>query len=184
MSSSDVEAALASLRADQSRLRTTAFSLLAFHTFSFPLAGASQSQTLLEATNIKSLLEGALSQALSTTVGSIEVDVGFETYQDDNLVTQYNSRVRLRETLFEDRLIISVDGVLSSERDEETGTSQTYLDNITAEYILNEQGNVRLRVFNDRDHNVLVGDNVVRYGGRLVFSKDFDKLRWEGKQSQ
>ena len=111
----------------------------------------------------------------------MDLDFGLDSYQDDDGTTNTNLRVSLRKTLFDDRVVISVDGVAGNDADDAAGTNQTYLDNITAEYLITDDGTFRLKFFNDRDRDVLVGGNVIRFGGRLTFSKDFETLGWSNK---
>ena len=73
---------------------------------------------------------------------------------------------------------------VAAEDQEDIGPGQSYLDNITAEYLLNENGNLRLKVFNDRDRTQFALGEVVRVGGRLVFSKDFDTIRFFGRKEE
>ncbi|MEL7161335.1 MAG: translocation/assembly module TamB domain-containing protein, partial [Bacteroidota bacterium] len=178
---SSVESALATLRQDQSRMTTTAFQLLAFGSFNVPLIDSGGGGGNLVATTLNNALSGYLNNFADQLVGFVDLDFGLDSYQDEGGETQTNLRVSLRKALFDERVIISVDGVAGTAEDELAGTQQTYLDNITAEYLINEDGTFRLKFFNDRDRNTLVGGNVIRFGGRLTFGKDFDRLRWFGK---
>ncbi len=177
---SPVEDALATLRQDQSRMTTTAFQLLAFGGFNIPLLDAGAGNNNLAATTLNNLMGNYLNTFADQLVGFVDLDFGLDSYQDEGGQTQTNLRISLRKTLFDDRVIISVDGVAGTAEDELAGTQQTYLDNITAEYLISEDGTFRLKFFNDRDRSTLVGDNVIRFGGRLTFGKDFDRIRWFG----
>jgi hypothetical protein len=171
--------ALATLRQDESRMTTTAFQLLAFNSFNVPLLQPGAGQGNLLNTTLEQLMDNYLNSFADQLIGFVDLDFGLESYQNENTGnTERNLRVSLRKSLFDDRVIISVDGVTGTAADELSGTNQTYLDNITAEYLINEDGSFRLKFFNDRDRDVLVGGNVVRFGGRLTFGKDFESLGW------
>ena len=177
-----VDDALGQLRQDDSRMTTTAFQLLAFGGFSIPLIDQGGGDgTSLASTTLNSALGGYLNNLADQYIGFVDLDFGLDSYQDTDGTTNTNLRVSLRKTLFDDRVIISVDGVAGNDGDEVAGTSQTYLDNITAEYLINDDGTFRLKFFNDRDRDILIGGNVLRYGGRITFSKEFDRLGWSGK---
>jgi len=175
-----VSDALSTLRQDQSRMTTTAFQLLAFGSFNVPLLDAGGGGPGLVATTLDNVMSGYLNSFADRLVGFVDLDFGLNSYEDEGGETQTNLRVSLRKTLFDDRVVISVDGVAGTSEDDLAGTQQTYLDNITAEYLINEDGSFRLKFFNDRDRNTLVGGNVIRFGGRLKFGQDFDKIRWFG----
>ncbi len=182
---SSVTDALATLRQDDSRMTTTAFQLLAFDAFSIPIIDQGGGDgTSLANTTLNNAVGGYLNNLANKYVGFVELDFGLDSYQAENGSTNTNLRVSLRKTLFDDRVVVSVDGVAGNAADEANGTQQTYLDNITAEYLINADGTFRLKFFNDRDRDVLVGGNVVRFGGRLTFSKDFDRLFWSPKTTQ
>jgi autotransporter translocation and assembly factor TamB len=177
-----VDDALGVLRQDDSRLTTTAFQLLAFGSFNIPLIDQGGGDgTSLANTTLNNALGGYLNNLANDYIGFVDLDFGLDSYQDTDGTTNTNLRVSLRKTLFDDRVIVSVDGVTGNDADEAAGNSQTYLDNITAEYLITDDGSFRLKIFNDRDRDVLVGGNVLRYGGRITFSKDFDRLFWSPK---
>ncbi|MCP9237614.1 translocation/assembly module TamB domain-containing protein [Lewinella sp. JB7] len=182
---SSITNALSTLRQDDSRLTTTTFQLLAFDGFNIPLIDQGGGDgTSLANTTLNNALGGYLNNLANKYVGFVELDFGLDSYQDADGQTNTNLRVSLRKTLFDDRVVISVDGVTGNEADEAAGTQQTYLDNITAEYLINDDGTFRLKFFNDRDRDILVGGNVLRYGGRLTFSKDFDRFFWTPNKTQ
>jgi len=176
--------ALGTIRQDESRMTATAFQLLAFNSFNVPLVdqggggGVSPLNTTLD-----QLMGNYLNSFADQLIGFVELDFGFDSYKNESTGnTETNLRLSLRKALFDDRVVISVDGVAGTSEDELAGTNQTYLDNITAEYLINEDGSFRLKFFNDRDRDILVGGNVIRFGGRLTFSKDFDNIRWYGSE--
>ena len=177
--------ALGTLRQDDSRLTTTAFQLLAFGGFNIPIIDQGGGDgTSLANTTLNSALGGYLNNLANQYIGFVDLDFGLDSYQDSDGTTNTNLRVSLRKTLFDDRVVVSVDGVAGNDADDANGTSQTYLDNITAEYLINDDGSFRLKFFNDRDRDVLVGGNVLRYGGRITFSKDFESLGWSSKKDK
>ena len=182
---STVDDALATLRQDDSRLTETTFRLLAFGGFNIPLVDQGGGDgTSLANTTLNNAVGGYLNNLANQYVGFVDLDFGLDSYQDSDGTTNTNLRVSLRKTLFDDRIVISVDGVAGNDADEAQGTGQTYLDNITAEYLIDEDGTFRLKFFNDRDRDVLVGGNVVRFGGRITFNKDFNSLGWSSKKNQ
>jgi hypothetical protein len=181
---STVEESLATLRQDQSRMTTTAFQLLAFGSFNIPLIDAAGGGPNLASTTLNNLMSTYLNNFADQLVSFVDLDFGLDSYQDEGGKTQTNLRISLRKALFDDRVVISIDGVAGTAEDELAGTQQTYLDNITAEYLINEDGSFRLKFFNDRDRSTLVGDNVIRFGGRLTFGKDFDTIHWFGNKEE
>ena len=178
--------ALGTIRQDESRMTATAFQLLAFGSFNVPLLdqGAGSGVSPVN-TTLDRLMGNYLNSFADQLIGFVDLDFGFDSYQNESTgQTETNLRLSLRKTFFDDRIQVSVDGVAGTSEDELAGTNQTYLDNITAEYLITEDGDFRLKFFNDRDRDILVGGNVIRFGGRLTFSKDFDSISWlSGKKA-
>lgn len=176
-----VNDALQTLRQDESRMTTQSFQLLAFGSFNIPLLDAGGGGPGLLATTLTGVMDKYLNNWADQLVGFVDLDFGLDSYNDESGQTQTNLRVSLRKTLFDDRVIVSVDGVAGTEEDQVAGNQQTYLNNITAEYLINEDGTFRLKFFQDNDRNNIVGQNVVRFGGRLTFGRDFNSLGWGKK---
>lgn len=176
--------ALNALRRDESQMYTTAFTLITFRGFVIPLTGGDTGNPDAIKNGVAGAVAGALNNLVNQNLGFVELDFGVENYQTAAGEDNYNLRVSLSKSFLNNRLIVNVDGVTNTATDETTGDAQTYLDNISVEYLLNESGNLRIKLFNDRDRNIFVGGNVLRFGGRLVFSKDFNQIRWFGKKEE
>lgn len=176
-----IEESLVALRADQSQLNQQAFGLLLFNSF-INQSGTPDEEVGGLNNTINSTLDNVLTTQLNNLanryLGFVEVDFGVETFENGRGGTERNVRLSLSKSILNDRVILSIDGVASTGEGDESASSQTYLDNITAEFLINESGNLRLKLFNDRDRSLLVNGEVIRVGGRLVFSKDFETIRW------
>lgn len=176
-----IDQSLSTLRTDQSRLNTQAFGLLLFK--GFVNFGESNVPTGAIDNSVQSGLDNVLSQQLNNLanryISFVELDFGLESYNTSQGGRQRDLRLSLRKRLFNNRLIISVDGVTQTgESDENNTLPQTYLDNLTAEFLLTKNGGLRLKVFSDRELDQFTTGDVVRVGGRLAFSKDFDRFFW------
>lgn len=177
-----IEQSLSILRTDQSQLNTQAFGLLLFKGFmNFGDSGAAPGGGIDN--SVQSGLDNVLSQQLNNLanryINFVELDFGMESFNTAQGGRQRDLRLSLRKRLFNDRLIISIDGVTQTgETDESNTLPQTYLDNLTAEFLLSKNGGLRLKVFSDRELDQFTTGDVVRIGGRLAFSKDFDRFLW------
>jgi hypothetical protein len=178
-----VNEALGKLRSDQSRVYTTAIMLITFKSFVIPLVDTGGDQQSNIVNGVAGAVGDALSQLVNSQLGFVDVDLGVENYETSTGEQNYNLRLSLQKSFFNDRLIVSVDGVTNTAADTDAtaGDAQTYIDNVSVSYLLDPDGNLRIKLFNDRDRNEFVGGNTIRFGGRLVFSKDFDRFFWEKK---
>lgn len=177
-----IEESLSLLRTDQSQLNTQAFGLLLFKGFvNFGDSGTSSGGSIDN--SVQSGLDNVLTQQLNNLanryIGFVELDFGMESFSTDAGGRQRDLRLSLRKRLFNNRLIISVDGVTQTgETDPDNTLPQTYLDNLTAELLLSKNGRFRLKVFSNRELDQFTTGDVVRIGGHLAFSKDFDRFFW------
>lgn len=177
-----IDQSLSTLRTDQSQLNTQAFGLLLFKGF-VNFDGGAAAGTGLD-NSVQSGLDNVLSQQLNNLanryINFVELDFGMESFDTDQGGRQRDLRLSLRKRLFNNRLILSVDGVTQTgETDENNTLPQTYLDNLTAEFLLTKRGGLRLKVFSDRELDQFTTGDVIRVGGKLAFSKDFDRFFWQ-----
>lgn len=181
-----IEQSLTRLRTDPSQLNTQAFGLLLFKGFvNFGDSGAAPGGGIDN--SVQSGLDNVLSQQLNNLanryINFVELDFGMESFNTAQGGRQRDLRLSLRKRLFNDRLIISIDGVTQTgETDENNTLPQTYLDNLTAEFLLSKNGGLRLKIFSDRELDQFTTGDVVRIGGRLAFSKDFDHFFWSSNK--
>lgn len=176
-----IEQSLSRLRTDQSQLNTQAFGLLLFKGFVSFDGGAGAGSI---DNSVQSGLDNVLSQQLNNLanryISFVELDFGLESFDTDQGGRQRDLRLSLRKRLFNNRLILSVDGVTQTgETDENNTLPQTYLDNLTAEFLLTKKGGLRLKVFSDRELDQFTTGDVIRVGGKLAFSKDFNRFFWQ-----
>lgn len=177
-----IDQSLSTLRTDQSQLNTQAFGLLLFKGFVNFDAGAAPGGTIDN--SVQSGLDNVLSQQLNNLanryINFVELDFGVESFSTADGGRQRDLRLSLRKRLLNNRLILSVDGVTQTgETDESNSLPQTYLDNLTAEFLLTKKGGLRLKVFSDRDLDQFTTGDVIRVGGKLAFSRDFNRFFWE-----
>ncbi|MCB0629371.1 MAG: translocation/assembly module TamB domain-containing protein [Saprospiraceae bacterium] len=182
-----IDQSLSTLRTDQSQLNTQAFGLLLFKGFVNFDAGAAPSTSIDN--SVQSGLDNVLSQQLNNLanryINFVELDFGLESFDTGQGGRQRDLRLSLRKRLFNNRLIISVDGVTQTGATDESNTlPQTYLDNLTAEFLLTKKGGLRLKIFSDRELDQFTTGDVVRVGGKLAFSKDFDHFIWNSNKKQ
>ncbi|RME95548.1 MAG: hypothetical protein D6772_12985 [Bacteroidetes bacterium] len=175
-----VEESLAELRRDQSRLYRQAITLITFKKFVFsPTEAAAGSPQQGIVNGLAGAVGDALSSLLNDQLGFVDLNLGVDSYETASGESNYNFRLSIQKSFFDDRLVINVDGVTNTAAEREGGQAGSYLDNISVAYLLDASGQLKIKLFNDRDRNVYVGGNVIRFGGRLVFSKDFDRFFWE-----
>ncbi|MCG8326803.1 MAG: translocation/assembly module TamB [Chitinophagales bacterium] len=180
----EIQSAIASINQDPNQQNTQAFALILFNGFLSQNLGNSDFQILDLSGDLNNVISQRLNNLANRYIKFVEVDFGLDTYQNSNDLSQTDFKVSIRKRLLNDRLLISLDGKTTTESGTEQSSSQTYLDNVTVEYSLTQNGRFKIKLYNQRDFDDFIGGTAVKLGGILVFSKDFHGLRWQKKRNE
>lgn len=189
----EIETAIERLNQNDSQTNTQAFSLLLFNGFmSTNMASTNEMQVINITQGLNDLLTNYLNNFAEQYISFVNIDFSIESTSDEvgNYFDNTDFRVSVQKTFLNDRLTVSVDGVASSQEatpsaNTNTNEMQAYLDNITVEYALTADGRLRIKLYNQRDRDDFLGGEVIKFGGAIVFSRDFQKLRlFTGKEKQ
>ncbi len=181
----EVDNALSNLSTDASQSNTQAFSLILFNGFLSQEVAGTGGLNATVSDNLNDFIGNQLNDLADRYINFVDIDFGIEnTSNSNNFLEDADFRVSLKKSFLNDRLLVSIDGVASGDTNdnEEQATSQAYLDNVTVEYLLTPEGQVRVKVYNQQDIDDALGGDVVRVGGAIVFSKNFDNFRFFGKK--
>jgi hypothetical protein len=179
-----VNDALSRLKEDPSQTNTQAFSLILFNGFIAEDIGSDKNFLSVDVQGgLSSLITGQLNNLANRYITFVDLDFGIESAAggEGALFEETDFRVSLRKTFLDDRLSISVDGVATN-RSNANQSSQAYLDNIAVEYSLTKRGNLKVKVFNQREMDDVFTGEVVKLGGALVFSKEFNRINLFNKR--
>ncbi|MEL6639606.1 MAG: translocation/assembly module TamB domain-containing protein, partial [Bacteroidota bacterium] len=176
------EAAINNVNQDLSQQNTQAFALILFNGFLAQNPENADFQLPDLSGNINNAISQQLNNLANRYIKFVEVDFGLDAYQTDSEQEQMDLTVSVRKRLFNDRLLIRLDGKASSETGPDQGSTQTFLDNVTVEYSLTPSGRFKLKFYNQRDFDDFIGGTALKVGGALVFSKDFNTWRWKKRQ--
>lgn len=173
----DVTAAIENLRLDESRMNTQAFGLILFNGF----VGQDLTSTSTRVVDIQGSLSNLVSQQLNNLANRyikfVELDFGVDSYTDSDLRNVTDFRVSVKKRFFNDRLIVNIDGVATTGNNNEEGERQSYLNNLTVEYLLTKDGVLKMSLYNKRVPDDFLGENALKFGAALVISKDFKEIR-------
>ncbi len=182
-----VEPALTQLRANSTEMNTQAFSLILFNSFRLSDGATAAKAVFNLKQELGDLLASQLNNLTNKYINFVDVNFGIETLSSDANTLDFENvdfRVGLRKRFLEDRLSVEVDGLASTTRikKDEYGSEyteqnmQAFLENVAVEYSLTREGALKIRVFNQYDYDDFIGSNVIKLGGTLVLSKDFNRI--------
>jgi predicted Zn-dependent protease len=129
--------------------------------------------------NVNSALNAFLQSEISNIAGSalksIDISVGVEdgTTATGASTTDYSFRFAKR--FWNNRVSVIVGGKVSTGKEVESA-DQTFIDNVSLEYRLDNGGTRYVRLFYDKDVEDLLEGNLSEAGAGLVLRKKMDKL--------
>jgi hypothetical protein len=118
---------------------------------------------------------------LATGVEGLTLDVNLESYEmqtEEGPAGATNLELGLSQSLFSDRLTIRVSGDVYLENPgEDPDEVMDYLDDVSIEYELTEDGNFQLVGFTQNEYDGLSQGEITETGVGIIYTKDYDKLR-------
>ena len=116
---------------------------------------------------------------------AVDVNVGMEqkTREDGSTRTDYSFKFSKR--FFSDRLNVIVGGKVNADGNRYENESGAYIDNVSLEWRLNKGGTRYVRLYHERNYDLIEGE-LVENGVSIVLKKKFDKLSdliiWKKKE--
>ena len=175
---------------DYSQLFDQVASLLLVGTF-IPTGGLFASNTNAAVSNnfgeilsstFSSQLTNMVSKLLNDPSLAIELKYNSYSYSNDNINGLNRNEVSLgiKKNFLKDRLIVELGSAYDWGRPS-TNTSSTSNLNLAgdfrAQYLLTEDGRIRLNAFNTSNYDVLLNDNLTRRGIGISYRKSFDNIK-------
>ncbi|MEQ8714904.1 MAG: translocation/assembly module TamB domain-containing protein [Cyclobacteriaceae bacterium] len=176
----NIYARINQINENEDELNKQVFSLIAFNQF-LPSAvtNASGSTTSnLAKSSVNQILSSQLNNLSQRYIKGIDVDFNlnsFSDYQTGSLTDRTELSVSIKKALFDDRVIISVGNSVDIEG--QTRQTNEWIDDVTIEYLLTEDGRYRLKGFQKNSFDDLVEGQVTITGLSLLFSKEFNQFK-------
>ncbi len=170
----------------ENELNKQVFSLLVLQRFleDDPFAGGGGGI----AGSARSSVSGFLTQQLNNLSANIKgVDLSFDldSYEDEegegSLVGRTQLEVALSKNLLNDRLRVKVGGNLEVQGTQEGAQTQQsnfgdYLGDILVEYLLTEDGRLRLEFFRRDDYEALNESFIIETGTGIIFQREYNRF--------
>lgn len=125
-------------------------------------------------TAINNLLQSQISGIAGSALKTVNISFGMENYDDatGDRRTDYNFKYAQR--FFNDRVQVVIGGTISTGNSAEETNS--FIDNISLEYRLDDSGTRNVRLYHDRNYESVFEGEVVETGVGLVLRKKVNKL--------
>ena len=127
---------------------------------------------------LSSFLQNEINSITGAALKTLDLSVGIDntTNSTGEMRTDYSFKFSKR--LFNNRLKIQLGGKVSSDNtDNAPGSTQSFFDNVTMEYRLNQEGTMNVKLFYQQNvYDWLEGYTGV-YGGGFIWRRKLDSLR-------
>ncbi|MDR0938584.1 MAG: translocation/assembly module TamB [Mediterranea sp.] len=129
--------------------------------------------------NMGSALNSVLSSQINSLMGNLKnasVSVGIDDYDDSSAGgkrTDYSFRYSQR--LFNNRVQIVIGGKVSTGQNA-TNSAESFIDNISFEYRLDQSGTRYVRLFRDKNYDSILDGEITETGVGIVLRKKLDRL--------
>jgi translocation and assembly module TamB len=186
----NIFARVSQINEQEDELNKQVFSLLVLNQF-FPMSGSDGSgggTTAMARNSVSQLLSSQLNAFSQNLLGNsgVELDFDLDSFQDfesgqgrDRTQLNVNARTRLMD----DRLIVQVGSQMDVEgANQSTGQAGAMLGNVSAEYLLTENGRYRLRAFRRNQFESIIDGQLIVTGLGVIFNREFNRFveLWKG----
>lgn len=121
-----------------------------------------------------SLLQSQIANLAGSALKHANITFGMDSYDgaDGGKQTDYNFKYSQR--FFDDRVQVVIGGSISSGQNAEE--ADTFIDNVSLEYRLDNSGTRYVRLFHNKEYENILESNITETGGGLVLRKKVNKL--------
>lgn len=121
-----------------------------------------------------SLLQSQIANLAGTTLKQANISFGMDNYgADGDKRTDYNFSYSQR--LFNDRVQVVVGGTISSGQANDSDKN-TFIDNVSLEYRLDNSGTRYVRLFHNKEYENILESDITETGGGIILRKKINKL--------
>lgn len=167
----------------EEELNKQVFSLLVLNRF-FPESGSDGSRggaTDMARDNINQALSDQLNRFSDQIMGDsgIELNFGvdsFTDYQGESPQERTQLDITAQRRLMDDRLIVSVGSEVDVQGSNPTGEPNPVIGNVSLEYLLTENGRLRLKGFRRNQFENIIDGQLIVNGIALIFTREFNKF--------
>ena len=139
--------------------------------------GARQGVTATNA--LSSFLDAKINEISGTAIKNFDVNIGINdglNAETGNTYTSYSFSFSKR--FFNDRITVVIGGeVNSGDRPDKASGSNTFINNVSLEWRLNEEGNRYIRIFYDKNYQSLLEGEITETGVGYVYKRKLNSLK-------
>lgn len=136
-------------------------------------------QGVTAASALSSFLDAKINEISGTAIKNFDVNIGINdglNAETGNSYTNYSFSFSKR--FFNDRITVVIGGeVNSGDRPNKSAGNETFINNISLEWKLNDGGNRYIRIFYDKNYQSLLEGEIIETGIGYVYKRKLNKLK-------
>lgn len=123
--------------------------------------------------SMNSLLNSAI-QGITSNIKAVDISLGVET-DGNSGTTKMDYSYQISKRFWNDRFNIIIGGKISTGEDVQQG-EQTFIDNISIEYRLDDSGTRYIKLFHDKNYDSILDGEITETGVGVVLRKKMSRL--------
>ena len=173
---------LAQLNENESELNRQVFSLIIlkrFYSQNSNSGGLSGSFVARE--SVSQILTQQLNSLSDKYVKGVNVELSVDSYSDyssnGDLEGTTDLNLALSKNLFDDRVIVRVDGDFNVEDNSPQSSNSAIAGDVSVEYKITEDGKYKVKVFRKDEYEGIIEGEFIETGVSLIYNKEFVKFK-------
>lgn len=124
---------------------------------------------------LNSFLQSEINKVAGSALKSIDINFGMETTEAENGVSRTDYNFQFAKRFWNNRFQVVIGGKISTGNDIEQ-EDESFIDNISLEYRLDNSGTRYIKIFHDKNYESILDGEVIETGAGLVLRKKVSKL--------
>ena len=125
---------------------------------------------------LSSFLQGEINQITGSALKTLDLQVGLDNTTDASGQMHTDYSFRFSKRLWNNRLSIQLGGKVSTGNNDAMGQQQSFFDNVTMEYRLDQSGQKNIRLFYNQNVYDWLEGYTGEYGGGFLWRRKMDTL--------
>ena len=128
---------------------------------------------------LSSFIDAKINQISGNAIKNFDVNIGINDALNAETGNNYtNYSFSFSKRFFNDRITVVIGGeVNSGDRPDKSAGNETFINNVSLEWRLNDSGNRYLRIFYDKNYQSLLEGEITETGVGYVYKRKLNKLR-------
>lgn len=128
---------------------------------------------------LSSFLQSEINNIAGDALKTVDISFGMDTYKDGENATgnRTDYSFRFAKRFYNNRIRIILGGRISTGENINSNQSQTFIDNVSIEYRLDNSGSRYVKLFHNKNYESLLEGELMETGAGIVLRKKMMKLR-------